>query len=209
MFDFLEEWLIAIQNAVEGNPYTTALVVFLVPYVEAIIPVLPLTFIVAISSELISYIVVSPFLAKTLTILLSFAGTYFGAITVYYVIRFLLRERIYNKYKDNKHYKNVNEWVDNANTVALSFLLSLPVLPISLFNVAFALSSGNKVKYFIVTGVSRFLMISYVVVVWGNIRNIRTSPIPAIISIVFVVGILTLGYIINKRMNNKTKISEN
>ncbi len=202
--DVGQSWMDALFEFASQNPLLILLFSFLLPFVEAFLPIFPLIGLVLASDTLISSIWPNAVIfTKLVTILICAAGSIAGAVLVYLFVRNVFKSRLDNKFKDSSKYRSASDFVANANTFVSTMVLSLVIVPVSLFNIAFALSDVKFAKYLTIQIASKVIMVSYVAILGDLIIDIQNDPVLGIMAIVVFTLIVVLGYFVSRRLNEK------
>ncbi len=200
--DIGQSWADAIFEFASQNPLLIIFFSFLLPLAEAFIPVFPLIGLVIASDALIGSIWPNAIiLNKLITIALCSSGSILGALLMYLFVRNVFKEKLDRKFKDSSKYQSASNFVSNANTFVSIMVLSLIIVPISLFNIAFALSDVKFSKYLRIQIISRTIMVSYIAILGNMIIDIKSDPVLGIIAITVFVAIIVLGYLVSRKLN--------
>ncbi len=202
--DIGESWMDALFEFASQNPLLILLFSFLLPFAEAFIPIFPLIGLVLASDTLISSIWPNAIIfTKLITIVICAAGSITGAVLVYLFVRNVFKTRLDTKFKDSVKYTNASNFVANANTFVSTMVLSLVIVPVSIFNIAFALSDVKFTKYLRIQIASKIIMVSYVAILGNMIIDIKNDPVLGITAIIIFSLIVIVGYFVSKKIGEK------
>ncbi len=208
--DIGQSWADAIFDFASQNPLLILLFSFLLPMAEAFVPIFPLIGLVLASDALISSIWPSAIiLTKIVTILLCAAGSITGALIVYLFVRNVFKVKLDRKFENSSKYMSASKFVANTNTFVATMVLSLVIIPVSVFNIAFALSDVKFYKYLTIQICSKVIMVTYVAILGNMIIDIKNDPVLGIIAILIFTAIVVLGYSVSKALGNNQEKQDN
>ena len=172
------------------------LIGFLLPFLEAFLPFLPLfAFVFANASAYGLWI----------GFLISWAGTTVGSYIVFLVIRKYGRARFLGVMTRHERVQKLIHWVETHGFGPLFLLLCFPFTPSALVNVVAGLSDIKKNTYLWTLLAGKFVMIFTISFIGYDIRALITQPIRTAI-VVAVIGLLwLLGKQIERRLNAKVE----
>lgn len=176
--NFLYDWLAQFQQFILDHLWFAPLSAVLLPFLEALIPSLPLTILISFNLSIMA----SSYGTATgtiLTILLSTLGSMIGMVGIFFLIRWTLAPYFTKKVQDNKYGKMFLNLVQGPNTFLVLILLSNPFLPSSILNYALSLTNIKVSRYLWLTLVSRLLIVIFLVFL-GSIFNIQQHPLNAL-----------------------------
>ncbi|MCZ8536595.1 TVP38/TMEM64 family protein [Paenisporosarcina quisquiliarum] len=188
MFD----WLTA-ENLLElTRDYRSLgpLIGFLLPFLEAFLPFLPLfVFVFANASAYGLWI----------GFLLSWAGTLVGSYLVFLLVRKYGRARFLRFMTKHERVQKLIHWVENHGFGPLFLLLCFPFTPSALVNLVAGLSDMKKNSYLWTLIAGKFVMILTISFIGYDIRALINQPIRTAI----VVGVIILLWFIGKQVENR------
>ena len=188
MFD----WLTA-ENLLElTRDYRSLgpLIGFLLPFLEAFLPFLPLfVFVFANASAYGLWI----------GFLLSWAGTLVGSYLVFLLVRKYGRARFLRFMTKHERVQKLIHWVETHGFGPLFLLLCFPFTPSALVNLVAGLSNMKKNSYLWTLIAGKFVMILTISFIGYDIRALITQPIRTAI----VVGVIILLWFIGKRVESR------
>lgn len=198
IYDLLEK----ISLFIGDNLWIAPLFSVLLPFVEAIIPSLPLTAIIAINISALStaYGAVT---GTILAVLLSTLGSFIGMFLIFFIIRKTLSEKFVDKVEQNQHGKWFINIVEKGNTGLMLTILSNPLLPSSILNYAISLTNIKVKKYIFLTLTSRIIIVIFLTFL-GSIFDIQDKPLN-ILWVMLVYSGIILVYGLFVRYKNKLK----
>ncbi|MFA6611335.1 MAG: VTT domain-containing protein, partial [Bacilli bacterium] len=139
---FFEYWTELANN----NVFLTILIALLLPILEAILPFLPLVFIV--NYNIVMFNAVFSFAGNwILALLVSALGAIIGAVLIFFLLKYSLGKWFRKKVEKNEKVVKAMEWINKVNTSYLIIIMSNPYTPTSIFNYAMALSGFATKKY--------------------------------------------------------------
>lgn len=202
--NWITDLLNSIQVFIGENPWFALLFALLLPFIEAILPSLPLTAIVALNVSALS-LIFGAVGGTTLAIILSATGSFLGMLLIFYIIRKTLSQRFIKKVNESDHGKWFIDIVEKGNTGLMLAILSNPLLPSSILNYAISLTNIKVKKYVFLTLASRFIIILFLVFL-GSIFDIQNKPLNILWVMLVYSGILLIyGYIIRLRKKRQTE----
>lgn len=170
------------------------LVGFLLPFLEAFLPFLPLVVIVVANVN--AFGLIGGFL-------ISWIGTVVGSYCVFLVVRKFGRHRRLHFFTKNRRVERLIKWVDMNGLSPLLVLLCFPFTPSVLVNIVAGLSNIYKKYYFIVLMLGKLVMIFMMSFVGHDVTDLVKSPSRIIISIVVLVVLWFVGKMIENKLNRR------
>lgn len=153
-----EKFIEFFKNFANDNVWLIIIVTIILPFIEAVIPMLPLIAIVSFSIASLGSVYGS-FIGAILGILFSIIGSAIGMFTVFILIRDLIGNWFRRKTKDMVRINKAINWMENRSNTFMIMFLSNPYVPTSIFNYAMALTGYSVKKYLIIVLVSRTICI--------------------------------------------------
>ncbi len=209
---WLIDWLYGILDKIEvlvtNNIWVAPFCAFLLPVIEAIIPSLPLTAIVAFNISIMSQAYGS--LNGTIfTIILSTLGSFSGMLLIFILIRLTLANYFTKKVEDHKYGKMFVNIVHGKNIWVVLLVLSNPFFPSSILNYALSLTKIKIHRYIFLTLTSRLIIILFLVFL-GSVFNLQDHPLN-VLWVMLVYFILLGAWIIylNSRQKKEKSIYKN
>jgi uncharacterized membrane protein YdjX (TVP38/TMEM64 family) len=185
---FIDELFQYLANLVSIHPWLAPLLAFSLTFLEAIIPSLPLTLLIAFNVSILSS--VSGTASGTLqAIFFSTAGSFVGMILIFFLIRKVLRPYFEKKVAGHTYGEKFMNVIHGKNTWIVLSLLSNPLLPSSIMNYALSLTKVKVSKYLILTLISRFIVVGLLILL-GSFFNIQNEPINIVWMLLFYSFIL-------------------
>ncbi|MCG1182578.1 TVP38/TMEM64 family protein [Staphylococcus epidermidis] len=185
----LEEWFDAFRQFgyIPG---------FIMLYLRAIVPVLPLTLYVVL---LIHAYGLFP------GIIISWLGIVSGTFTVFLICKKFVNTIRMKKLKSRKSVQRLISFIDRQGLIPLFVLLCFPFTPNTLINIIASLSH-IKIKYFFfVLVISKLISITILGVMGKEIFTIFTNPLRALIMIVLLVVLWFISKKVEKYFMGSTK----
>ncbi|WP_099157246.1 TVP38/TMEM64 family protein [Virgibacillus ndiopensis] len=171
----------------------------LLPFLEAFLPFLPLVVFVFANSA--AYGLLEGFL-------LSWLGSSFGAIIVFMIIRKLGDKRIFKIIRKNKQVHKVTDWLERHGFGPLFLLMCFPFSPSSVINVVAGLSKISIQQFALAVILGKSVMIFTMAYVGASIASFAENPIRTIIVAVCITLFWIIGKFIEKKLQQKSKLSD-
>lgn len=185
----LEEWFDAFRQFgyIPG---------FIMLYLRAIVPVLPLTLYVVL---LIHAYGLFP------GIIISWLGIVSGTFTVFLICKKFVNTIRMKKLKSRKSVQRLISFIDRQGLIPLFVLLCFPFTPNTLINIIASLSHIKIKYYFFVLVISKLISITILGVMGKEIFTIFTNPLRALIMIVLLVILWFISKKVEKYFMGSTK----
>lgn len=185
----LEEWFDAFRQFgyIPG---------FIMLYLRAIVPVLPLTLYVVL---LIHAYGLFP------GIIISWLGIVSGTFTVFLICKKFVNTIRMKKLKSRKSVQRLISFIDRQGLILLFVLLCFPFTPNTLINIIASLSHIKIKYYFFVLVISKLISITILGVMGKEIFTIFTNPLRALIMIVLLVVLWFISKKVEKHFMGSTK----
>lgn len=192
------------QQFVLNNMWFAPLSALLLPFVEALIPSLPLTILISFNLSIMAsaYGTVS---GTIYTVLLSTLGSFLGMLLIFGLIRVTLAPYFAKKVEDHKYGKMFLNLVSGPNAFLVLIILSNPFLPSSILNYALSLTKTKVTRYIFLTLTSRLIIILFLVFL-GSIFNIQAHPLNILWVLLVYLGMLGIWMIWTKMTKRKHNI---
>lgn len=185
----LEEWFDAFRQFgyIPG---------FIMLYLRAIVPVLPLTLYVVL---LIHAYGLFP------GIIISWLGIVSCTFTVFLICKKFVNTIRMKKLKSRKSVQRLISFIDRQGLIPLFILLCFPFTPNTLINIIASLSHIKIKYYFLVLVISKLISITILGVMGKEIFTIFTNPLRALIMIVLLVVLWFISKKVEKYFMGSTK----
>lgn len=167
---------------------------FLLVFIEAFLPFLPLVVIVILNIN--SYGIIVGFLV-------SYTASVAGSYLVFLIVRNLFRNPAQRYIEKHDKLNKMLQFIDKRGFTFLFILLSLPFTPSSVVNVITALSNIRRDVYLYILLASKFIMILSMTLVGYDITSFFDSPVKLIISLVFLAVLYLLSKWYQKYLERK------
>ena len=167
---------------------------FLLVFIEAFLPFLPLVVIVILNIN--SYGIIIGFLV-------SYTASVAGSYLVFLIVRNLFRRPAQKYIEKHDKLNKMLKFIDARGFTFLFILLSLPFTPSSIVNVITALSNIRRHVYLYILLASKFIMILSMTLVGYDITSFFDSPLKLILSLVFLVLLYLLSKWYQKYLERK------
>ncbi|MGZ9465745.1 TVP38/TMEM64 family protein [Staphylococcus epidermidis] len=169
---------------------------FIMLYLRAIVPVLPLTLYVVL---LIHAYGLFP------GIIISWLGIVSGTFTVFLICKKFVNTIRMKKLKSRKSVQRLISFIDRQGLIPLFILLCFPFTPNTLINIIASLSHIKIKYYFLVLVISKLISITILGVMGKEIFTIFTNPLRALIMIVLLVVLWFISKKVEKYFMGSTK----
>ena len=169
---------------------------FLLPFIEAFLPFLPLFVFVFANAG--AYGLLFGFL-------LSWGGTVAGSYGVFLIIRKYGRAKFLNFMTKHQKVQKLIHWVERNGFGPLFLLLCFPFTPSALVNLVAGLSNIGKRYYLWTLIAGKAVMVFTITYVGYDIRALVTNPVRTVIVVSIIVLLYIVGKIIEKRVNKKVE----
>ena len=189
----------SMENIVELTQSYRAfgpLIGFLLPFIEAFLPFLPLFVFVFANATAYGF---------WLGFLLSWSGSVVGAYAVFLLIRKYGRARFMNFMTRHEKVQKLIHWVERNGFGPLFLLLCLPFTPSALVNLVAGLSNIRRYYYLLTVMAGKFVMVFTISFVGYDLRALFTQPIRTTIVILVIILLYIIGKILEKRLNKKVE----
>ncbi|EMF46558.1 Alkaline phosphatase like protein [Planococcus halocryophilus Or1] len=172
------------------------LIGFLLPFIEAFLPFLPLF--VFVFANATAY-------GLWLGFLLSWGGSVIGAYAVFLLVRKYGRARFMNFMTRHDKVQKLIHWVERNGFGPLFLLLCLPFTPSALVNLVAGLSNIRKYYYLLTVMAGKLVMVFTISFVGYDLRALFTQPIRTAIVILVIILLYVIGKIFEKRLHKKVE----
>ncbi len=172
------------------------LIGFLLPFIEAFLPFLPLF--VFVFANATAY-------GLWIGFLLSWSGSVLGAYAVFLVVRKYGRARFMNFMTKHQKVEKLILWVERNGFGPLFLLLCFPFTPSALVNVVAGLSNISRHYYLLTVMAGKLVMVFMISFVGYDIRALFTQPVRTAIVVVVIILLYVIGKILEKRLNKRVE----
>ncbi|QWC00477.1 VTT domain-containing protein [Mycoplasmatota bacterium] len=173
--DFFYEWLDKLRVLIENNFWLAPLIGILLPFLEAIFPMLPLAIIISFNLSVLG-ITFGAIEGTVLTITLSTIGSFLGMFLLYIIIRLTVADYFVKKIKKYEYGETFIKAVHGKSNIFILALLSNPFLPSSILNYGLSLSKIQIKKYLFLTIISRLFIVLFMVFL-GSVFSLQENPL--------------------------------
>ncbi len=180
----------------DANAWIVPLAAFLLPIVESLLPILPLTAIVSVNLVAMAAIYGST-MGTVLTIILSTLGSFFGMFMIFLIIRKTLTVRFSQKVEASEFGRKFVNVASSGNTGMIMSLLCNPLLPSSIMNYTLAFTKIPIPRYVAMAGISRIVVI-LILVFLGSVFNIQEHPLNVLWLLLVYAGLFLIGVLYKK-----------
>lgn len=189
----------SMENIVELTQSYRAfgpLIGFLLPFVEAFLPFLPLF--VFVFANATAY-------GLWIGFLLSWGGSVLGAYAVFLVVRKYGRARFMNFMTKHEKVQKLIQWVERNGFGPLFLLLCLPFTPSALVNLVAGLSNIRKHYYLLTVMAGKLVMVFTISFVGYDLRALFTQPLRTAIVVIVIVLLYIIGKLLEKRLTKRVE----
>lgn len=172
---------------------------FLLPFIEAFLPFLPLVVFVLTNSA--AYGLWEGFI-------LSWAGASTGAMAVFLLIRKLGNKRLFVWIRRNKQVERVTNWLERHGFGPLFILMCFPFSPSAIINTVAGLSKINIYQFGLAVLLGKTVMIFSIAYVGSSIASFAQNPVKTIVVGVSISLFWIVGKIIEKWLRKRDKITQ-
>ncbi|MDD4184898.1 MAG: VTT domain-containing protein [Candidatus Izemoplasmatales bacterium] len=198
---FIEDLLEKLSLFIQNNMWFAPLSAVLLPFVEALIPSLPLTLLIGFNLSIMAS-AFGNLQGTILTIVLSTLGSFLGMFLVFLLIRATLAPSFARKVEANKYGKMFLDVVRGPNLIPILMVMSNPFLPSSVLNYALSLTRTKTAKYLFLTITSRLIIVLFLVFL-GSIFDIQSHPLNILWLFLAYLGIFAIWYVYYHHIRNK------
>lgn len=154
-----ERILEIFKEFTNDNVLLIILMAIILPFIEAVLPMLPLIGIISFSIASLGSIYGSV-IGSVLGILLSILGSSIGMFLIFILIRDLIGNWFREKTKNKEKIVKAIKWMENRSNSFMILFLSNPYIPTSIFNYAMALTGYSVKKYLVIVLLSRTICVT-------------------------------------------------
>lgn len=169
---------------------------FLLPFLEAFLPFLPL--VVFVFANASAYGLWTGFF-------LSWAGTAVGSYAVFLLVRKYGRARFLGFMTRHERVLKLIHWVETHGFGPLFLLLCFPFTPSALVNLVAGLSNIKKKNYLFTLLAGKFVMILTISFIGYDIRALVTQPIRTAIVAAVILLLWIIGKQVERKLNEKVE----
>jgi len=200
MWDVFKNLILDFEIFVQTHLWFAPVSAFLLPFLEALFPWLPLTAIVSFNLTVMSG-VYGTGAGTAYTILLSILGSFTGMFLIFLLIRATLAKYFIKKVETHEFGQKFLGIVQGNNIWMVLVLLSNPFLPSSIMNYGLSLTKIKTGKYIGLTLTSRVIII-VILTFLGSLFNIQEHPWNVVwMMLAYFVLFLVWGFV--KRLKSK------
>ncbi len=189
----------SLENIIELTQSYRAfgpLIGFLLPFLEAFLPFLPLF--VFVFANATAY-------GLWFGFLLSWLGTVVGAYAVFLIVRKYGQARFMNFMTRHEKVQKLIRWVERNGFGPLFLLLCFPFTPSALVNLVAGLSNISRHYYLLTVMAGKLVMVFIISFVGYDIRALFTQPLRTAIVIAVIVILYVVGKIFEKRLHKRVE----
>lgn len=169
---------------------------FLLPFIEAFLPFLPLVVIVVANASAYGLV---------LGFVLSWLGTVLGSYILFLIVRRFGQHPRLHFLTQRKQIQKLIRFVDMRGLTPLFILLCFPFTPSVLVNVVAGLSNLKKNYYLVVLLLAKPIMIFSMSYLGSDLRDILTSPVKLTVAGLLIVVAWLGGKAVERRLNRKVE----
>ncbi|GGA99050.1 TVP38/TMEM64 family protein [Macrococcus hajekii] len=180
--DYLQQW-------VQHHPILGIFIGFLLPFIEAFLPVLPI----------IAFAVVNVNAFGLLPgFFITWSGAVAGAYSVFLLIRRFGQHRFVERLNKHPYVKKMMWRINEQGVLPLFILLCFPFTPSSLINIVGALSNIRQHRYLAAVMAGKAVMLLLLSYIGADLKSFITQPVKTVI----VICLLLLLWLIGKKVED-------
>ncbi|TDM12515.1 TVP38/TMEM64 family protein [Macrococcus lamae] len=171
------------------------IIAFLLPFLEAFLPILPIVVFAVVNSN--AYGIIPGFL-------LTWSGAFTGAYAVFLMVRYFSETGFIKKMTNRP---KVNRFINSVNArgvIPLFILLCFPFTPSSIINVVAALSNIRQREYLLAVGVGKAVMLLILSFVGSDIQSFFIYPQKSGLVILLLIFLWWAGKRLEEHFDKKT-----
>ncbi|MCE5006867.1 MULTISPECIES: TVP38/TMEM64 family protein [Staphylococcus] len=169
---------------------------FLLPFIEAFIPILPIIVFVIVNVNAYGFIIGT---------LLAWMGTVAGSYIVFLFFRRLTHTRYMKKIQQRTSVQRLIHFIDRKGVLPIFILMCFPFTPSALVNIVASLSHIKAHVYLTVLIASKFVMVGLVGWLGNDITTLFTSPTRLITIIIVILIVWFVGRKIEKHFMHSSE----
>lgn len=169
---------------------------FLLPFIEAFLPFLPL--VVFVMTNAAAYGLLEGFL-------LSWAGASTGGIAVFLLVRRYRHLRFLKWLQKNKQVQRVTGWLERHGFGPLFLMLCFPFSPSAIINLVAGLSRVGIYQFVLAVLLGKAVMIFIVSYIGDSLASFAQNPIKTVVVAIIIVVLWMLGKYMEKRLQARKK----
>ena len=169
---------------------------FLLPFIEAFLPFLPL--VVFVMTNAAAYGLLKGFL-------LSWAGASTGGIAVFLLVRRYRHLRLLKWIHKNKQVQRVTGWLERHGFGPLFLMLCFPFSPSAVINLVAALSRVGVHQFVLGELLGKAVMIFIVSYIGDSLASFAQNPIKTVVVAIIIVILWILGKYMENRLQRREK----
>ena len=169
---------------------------FLLPFIEAFLPFLPL--VVFVMTNAAAYGLLKGFL-------LSWAGASTGGIAVFLLVRRYRHLRLLKWIHKNKQVQRVTGWLERHGFGPLFLMLCFPFSPSAVINLVAALSRVGVYQFVLAELLGKAVMIFIVSYIGDSLASFAQNPIKTVVVAIIIVILWILGKYMENRLQRREK----
>lgn len=169
---------------------------FLLPFIEAFIPILPIIVFVIVNVNAYGLLIGT---------LLAWLGTVIGSYIVFLIFRRLTHTKYMQKIQNRKSVQRLIHFIDRHGVIPIFILLCFPFTPSALVNIVASLSHIKAHVYLYALFASKLIMIGLIGWLGSDITTLFTNPFRLIIVILIIVLMWFIGHRIEKHFMHSSE----
>jgi uncharacterized membrane protein YdjX (TVP38/TMEM64 family) len=172
------------------------LVGFLLPFIEAFIPILPLIVFVIVNVNAYGFVI---------GMILAWLGTVLGSFIMFLIFRRLSNSKYMIRLKQRKSAERLIKYIDEHGVIPIFILFCFPFTPSALVNLIASVTNIKSVHYFWVLALSKLVMISLVGWLGKDIATLLTNPIRITLVVIVIIIVWFIGRKVEKHFMHSSK----
>ncbi|MCG7339419.1 TVP38/TMEM64 family protein [Staphylococcus sp. ACRSN] len=169
---------------------------FLLPFIEAFLPILPIIVFVIVNVN--AY-------GLWIGTLLAWLGTVLGSYIVFLIFRRLTHTKYMQRIQHQKSVQRLIHFIDRHGVIPIFILLCFPFTPSALVNIVASLSHIKAHVYLYVLLASKLIMIGLIGWLGSDITTLFTNPLRLIIVFIVIVLMWFVGHRIEKHLMHSSE----
>ncbi|MCU5745966.1 TVP38/TMEM64 family protein [Staphylococcus sp. SQ8-PEA] len=169
---------------------------FLLPFVEAFVPILPLVLFIILNVNTFGLVA---------GVLISWASTVCGCYVVFLILRSLAHHTFLHKYKNRRSVQRLISFIDRQGVMPIFILMCFPFTPSALVNIVVSLSHIRRHIYLGVLIFSKMIMVAMVGWLGKDITTYFQNPWRLIVVILVFLAVWMIGKYVERHFMHTYK----
>ncbi|TDM03772.1 TVP38/TMEM64 family protein [Macrococcus carouselicus] len=173
-----------LQHWVEQHQYLGLLLGFLLPFIEAFLPVLPIIVFAVVNVNAFGLL---------LGFLLTWSGAVIGAYAVFLLVRRYGQSRFVARLNRHPYVEKLMWRINENGAFPLFVLLCFPFTPSSLINIVGALSNIRQHRYLMAVMAGKAVMLMLLSYIGADLQSFISQPLKSIAVLLVLIALWFLG----------------